>query len=212
MIIDTKQLVVIILTAGIIPGFFAEDSYAQGNQIELNDEIYMDFNSVSITKQGYASLNSLSDSDYNFSASLGYKPHNNDKILRNTRLEAEFSIKNTNIASNVTENSTSRSAIMANAFYDFEQYRDISSYIGVGAGIANVRDIKETNSKKSSALPAYQAMAGISYQPQSYPDTNIHIGYKYQTADKSPAASTSNAILEDSLSSHNVEAYVNIDF
>ena len=71
---------------------------------------------------------------------------------------------------------------MVNAYYDFNtSYTGLRPYIGGGLGLAQVEvdstTINATDNEDS--VLSYQAMLGIAYAPQTLPQTEWNLGYRY---------------------------------
>lgn len=175
-----------------------------------------------------ASLTYLNDSDISgattgemefdtgagFAASLGYMPPFEMAPFNNMRLEAELAYRRNDLDQRVTGGvaSTARGAMrvwsyMANAYYDFRNQTRWTPYFGAGAGGAEVKLGSQSglgNTDETDNVFAYQFMAGLTYSPQSMPQTDWGLGYRYfATGDVEYATAASRVELE--YDSHNIE-------
>jgi len=83
---------------------------------------------------------------------------------------------------------------MANALYDFINSTPVTPYLGIGAGLAdikysNVRLSSTTNIDDSSMRPAVQGIAGVSYKVTD--NVNIFANYQYLTTSRYKIESSS---------------------
>ena len=72
--------------------------------------------------------------------------------------------------------------LMANAFYDLHTGSRFTPYIGAGIGEGHLQFPKNkglTNTSDSDNVLAYQGMVGVSYTPESMPNTDLALGYRY---------------------------------
>jgi len=70
---------------------------------------------------------------------------------------------------------------MANLYYDVPTGMAITPYVGAGAGLARLEFDDGTSSDTDNTF-VWQALAGISYAPDSLPNTEWNIGYRYLKA------------------------------
>jgi opacity protein-like surface antigen len=72
-------------------------------------------------------------------------------------------------------------AYMINAFYDLPTGTAWSPYIGGGMGVAELHLTNNVinNSSSGDNEFAYQGLVGIGYTPESIPDTQWTLGYRY---------------------------------
>jgi len=140
---------------------------------------------------GGGSATKLSPSDgFDVGGAIGYLPSSSMPLLNALRFEAEVtyhqddvhSIHLSNgrtIAGNGSYDST---AYMANVFYDFQTGSAWSPYIGAGIGIASMHLPTNSGANNSSAGDnefAYQGLVGIGYTPETIPNTQWTVGYRY---------------------------------
>lgn len=115
------------------------------------------------------------DTGYNVTASLGYTP----PIAAPFRFEGEISEHRQDFSR--FDGDLRSDAIAFNAYYDFRNSSRITPYLGLGAGVArfhltnpNASGISGTDTKG-----IWQGMAGLAYEPESIPDVDFTLGYRY---------------------------------
>lgn len=117
---------------------------------------------------------------------LGWQPPALDTQTGDVRVELEGSyhaMSLDHVAANTSPSGDLKATtLMGNAYYDFHNSSRFTPYVGAGVGQAFVSFPKNaglnTTDKKDNVL-AYQAMAGVSYNPASLPCTDWTVGYKY---------------------------------
>ncbi len=138
---------------------------------------------------GSASKISLNDG-FGVGGSIGYLPSSSMPLLNALRFEAEVTYHQNDIGSVHLRNGTNPSgtgtfdstAYMANVFYDIPTGTGWSPYIGGGLGLATLHLPTNThvgNSSSSDDEFAYQGMVGIGYTPETIPNTQWSLGYRY---------------------------------
>jgi|GEM_PF-5585163 len=186
---------------------YAEGLYFYGKSVKL-------LPSLQVLDEYSAS--SYNENNYKFSVSLGYKPKDGEGIFSGAKLETEVSFNNLSAQNIGIGPGASELDIMENAFYNFDNTKDVHPYLGAGVGVANIgRTVTgnaEHNGGESFSLPAYQAMTGVLFQSETYPDASAHMGYKYFAT---IGRQTTNAVNEPYAKnnySQNFEAGVKVDF
>ncbi len=127
---------------------------------------------------------------YGFGGAIGYLPSSSIPLINALRFEAEVSYHsngvsrvNFNGGGQVNGNgSYSSTAYMVNTYYDYPMNSPWSPYIGFGLGFATVHLPTSSgagNSDESDNEFAYQGMLGIGYTPDSIPNTQWTLGYRY---------------------------------
>jgi opacity protein-like surface antigen len=141
---------------------------------------------------GATSATKLSPNDgWGLGGSIGYLPSSSMPLLNALRFEAEVTYHQNDVHSIHFNNGTSASgsgtydstAYMFNAFYDFPiAGSNWSPYIGGGVGMATLHLSSNSglgNAGSSDNEFAYQGMAGIGYAPETLPNTQWTLGYRY---------------------------------
>jgi len=129
-------------------------------------------------------------SGYGIGASIGYLPSSPIPLLNVLRFEAEITYHSDTIDKIKTPSGSiggkgdyTSTAYMGNVFYDFQTgNKNWSPYIGAGIGVASVglpNDSGAGNTSKTSDQFAYQGLAGLDYNPDSFPNTQLSLGYRY---------------------------------
>lgn len=154
------------------------------------------------------------DVGYGLGAAIGYMPPAGMEPFNSMRFEAELGYRSNDLDQRVTAGvaSAARDEIrvwsyMANAYYDFRNTTRWTPYVGAGAGGAKVKLGMQSglgNTDETDNVFAYQFMAGLYYSPQSLPQTDWGLGYRYfATGDVEYATAASRVDLE--YDSHNIE-------
>lgn len=125
--------------------------------------------------------------------SLGYRPYNTGSFLDNSRMEIEYTYRD-------LEDDADVNAYMFNYFYDFRSGSKWTPYLGAGIGMATV----DIDADDDDVL-AYQGMLGITYAPDSLPNTEWGIGYRYFGAQSTDYSVAGADVEVDSLNTHNAE-------
>jgi opacity protein-like surface antigen len=130
------------------------------------------------------------DSGWGAGASLGYMPTGGSatgfgSIFDALRLEFEYDHKESNVDSlstvpGLATGDVKVNAYMGNVFYDFSSDTGFKPYVGLGAGYANL-DMNSTSLGISGddSVFAYQALAGVYYEPDLLPYTQWGLGYRF---------------------------------
>lgn len=117
------------------------------------------------------------ENGYQFTAALGYRPRTDVAPLNMMRIEAEFGYR-----SNSIENGTGdykAKTYMANFLYDIgEPEQSFIPYLGAGVGLVD-GEIDGTGADGSDTSFGYQLMGGVAYAPETLPNTEWSIGYRY---------------------------------
>jgi len=170
------------------------------------DYTYMSDQDVS---GGSASNLQLNDG-WGIGGSIGYLPSSSIPIINSLRFEAEVTYHENQIsklghngaAATSGTGNYEATAYMANMFYDLQTGTQWTPYIGGGLGFATVHLptglVGNTNDSDNEF--AYQGMIGVGYTPDTIPDTQWTLGYRYLATDdpKYSGASTE-------YSTHNIE-------
>lgn len=128
--------------------------------------------------------------DYGFSSgagvTLGWQPPALDTSTGDVRAEFEAGYHAMGLDRVLTNNNASgdfkATTLMGNVYYDVHTGSSFTPYVGAGLGQAFVRFPTGKglgNTDDSDNVLAYQAMAGVSYTPESMPRTALSVGYKY---------------------------------
>ena len=156
------------------------------------------------------------DMGYALGASIGYRPMGN----RGLRMELEYSYRDNDFDSfnvggtSVTGNGDFISHnVMMNLFYDFHTSGSLIPYIGAGLG-ASFNDFKSSTAgvEDSDANLAYQGMVGVFYRPQTLPDTEWGIGYRYFGMTDPEMTDQAGNSLDFEHDSHNIELQTRFRF
>ncbi|MCB1539177.1 MAG: porin family protein [Rhodospirillales bacterium] len=132
---------------------------------------------------------------YGFSSGAGivggWQPEALSSDTGDVRFEGEASyhaMKLKNVLANTNPSGDLKAiALMGNAYYDFNTGTGFKPYVGAGVGQGFVKFPKGQglgNSDSTQNVFAYQAMAGVSYTPESMPQTDWSLGYKYMGFEK----------------------------
>jgi opacity protein-like surface antigen len=127
---------------------------------------------------------------FGFGGSIGYLPSSPMPLLNALRFEAEVTYHQNGVGTVHYNNGTSASgsgsynstAYMANVFYDLPTGTNWSPYIGGGIGMATIHLSENSgahNGDSSDDEFAYQGMVGIGYAPDTIPNTQWTLGYRY---------------------------------
>jgi opacity protein-like surface antigen len=134
------------------------------------------------------------DDGFGIGGSIGYLPSSSMPLLNALRFEAEVTYHQNDEGTLHLRNGTSVSgsgtydstAYMANVFYDMPTGTGWSPYIGAGIGMATLHLPSSSaigNSSSSDNEFAYQGLVGIGYSPESIPNTEWLLGYRYLATD-----------------------------
>ena len=160
------------------------------------------------------------DIKYKFSSggniSLGYRPNALNNSTGDARFELEggyhaFGLKSIT-ANGVTNANPSGDlkafTLMGNAYYDLHTGTPFTPYIGAGIGDADINFDKSNGfgmTKSNSNQLGYQFMTGVSYTPESLPQTEWSLGYRYLGTTSPQFATTTGDVKFDPIRASNVE-------
>jgi OmpA-OmpF porin, OOP family len=126
------------------------------------------------------------DSGWGAGASLGYMPSGDGASAWDAfRIELEFHHQENNVDSlaslpGLLNGTMSVDAYMANMFFDIKNATRLTPYVGVGAGWANIElNAPLAGVNGDDTVIAYQALAGVYYEPELIPLTRWGVGYRY---------------------------------
>lgn len=190
-----KQLVLILVSLPVIFGAAPSLSQEQDWNSPFSN-IYVDisgganFQSDSNVRGG-TNTEMKFGTGYGFSASLGYAPPAKRGFLHHVRVEGEVAYRTSDIdnIATVGRGTVRNFAAMANAFYDFKNASFVTPYVGLGFGVAQLKleDNLTLNAlDETDLVPAYQIMAGLSYDPKPQPFATLHLGYRFFNAMSDP--------------------------
>lgn len=177
----------------------------------------------SLSERGGTSLTgTLSFNDgYGLAANTGYTfPRVSSMGAFRAEFEVGFHSNNLDAltpAGGTTQSLTGEDATlqttMANIFFDVETKSPWRPYLGLGLGVGRLSvDSTTLNTDETEALFAYQGMAGIYYQPYSFKNVAVGVGYRYlATADAEFDTSTGSK-MDVEYSSHLIELGTQIRF
>lgn len=137
-----------------------------------------------VTRSG-ASLGSLEfdNPGWGVGASLGYKPGGTDSFFDMTRFELEYGYRESDLdtlGGASTADDLSVHSVMFNALYDIATGTQLTPYLGAGIGWSNVElNIPSIAVSDTDSVFSYQFLAGVSYEPESIPNTAFSLGYRY---------------------------------
>jgi outer membrane protein W len=150
------------------------------------------------------SANKLSLNDgFGVGGSIGYLPSSSSPLINALRFEAEVTYHQNGVKSVRFDNGTSvgasgsydSTAYMFNAFYDLPIAGSAwSPYIGAGIGMATLHLPTSSgagNATSSDNEFAYQGLVGIGYSPESIPNTQWLLGYRYLATSDAKFSGTS---------------------
>ena len=158
--------------------------------------------------------------DYGFSSganlALGYRPEAFMSDTGSVRTEIEGGyhalgldkVTVGGVVNNNPKGDMKITTVMANAYYDFHTGTSFTPYIGGGIGDAMIDFPKSNgfgNTKSGDSQFAYQAMAGVSYTPESMPATDWSVGYRYLGTSSPDFKTAGGHISSDALSTNSVE-------
>ncbi len=156
------------------------------------------------------------DSGWGAGASLGYMPTGGSatgmgSVFDALRLEFEYDHSENNVDSlssvaGLASGDVKVDAYMGNVFYDFSSDTGFKPYVGLGAGYAKVNmESTSLGVNGSDTVFAYQALAGVYYEPELLPYTQWGVGYRFfDTIDPTIGAAASATSFD--YQSHRVEA------
>ncbi|MCB9988668.1 MAG: outer membrane beta-barrel protein [Rhodospirillales bacterium] len=161
--------------------------------------------------------------EYGFSSGagvvLGWQPAALDTDSGDVRVELEGSYHAFGLdrvrANNNPDDDMTATTIMGNVYYDMHTGSAFTPYIGAGIGEAFVKFPTGkglTNTDDSDTGLAYQAMAGVSYTPESMPQTDWSIGYKYLALENPSFASAGGGVKLDPVHESAIEVGVRYHF
>jgi opacity protein-like surface antigen len=155
------------------------------------------------------------DNGFGAGGSIGYLPNFSSPFLNNLRFEGEVTYHRNSLDKVKTASSSVSAdgkydtiAYMANAFYDLPTGSAWSPYIGGGLGLASVHlsnNSTVANSETHDNKFAYQGLIGIGYSPETIPNTQWTLGYRY-LATTDPKFSGASGDIKTEYSTHSLEA------
>lgn len=156
------------------------------------------------------------DTGHGYTAALGYRPYSTDTLLDNMRFEVEGEYLDANFdtfGGVPIDNNLTGYGLMVNAFYDIVTGTQLTPYVGAGAGMMWWDfDSPALATDDVDGVYAYQLMTGVYYSPESIPNTDWGLGYRYLgTADPEFTSNLGTKIKHD-YSSHNVELQARFRF
>lgn len=199
---------------------FARDQETAGWYAGINGDI-------SFPRNTGVSGNSTGSIHYNFSSGgdllLGYKPNFLSSSFGNVRIEADagyhaFGLKHVlsgNVNNTNPKGDLTIASLMGTAYYDIRTHTQFTPYIGVGVGDAQVSFDKSNGfgmTKGSDNTLAYQFMTGVAYTPESMPETDWFVGYKYLGTTAPKFTTAAGSVKFDALSANNIEIGVRYHF
>jgi len=131
------------------------------------------------------------DNGWGAGGSIGYLPSSSIPVINALRFEAEITYHDNGVSRANRVNGTqlggngadySSTAYMVNMFYDFPTGSKWSPYIGAGIGFASLHLPTNSNAGNTGSSDnefAYQGLVGIGYSPDSIPNTQWTLGYRY---------------------------------
>lgn len=153
------------------------------------------------------------DTGYALGGAIGFRPYATSGLFADTRFELEYTYRNADVSSaTVSGAGISPDAgilthsIMLNAFYDIDTGTQWTPYFGGGIGFAFSNVTSSTlNIDDNDENFAYQGMLGVTYAPQSLPDTEWGIGYRYFGSESPSVTDSAGNNIEYDVDSHNLE-------
>ncbi len=154
---------------------------------------------------------------YGVGGSIGYRPYRSGSALDNARFELEYTYRSQDFdslngsvggvpASISLNGDLSGSSLMANAFYDFHNNSQLTPYVGAGLGATFWDfDSAAVGVDNDDTVFSYQGMLGLYYSPQSIPNTDWGIGYRYFATLDPEFDTQAGGSLEHDYDSHNLE-------
>jgi len=147
------------------------------------------------------------DAGYSFSAALGYKIPSEDGFLGNSNLELELGFRNNGVDS--SDSTAQASTLMENYILNIPTDAGLNPYLGAGVGAAQI-DIDATNAAGANGDDVnlmYQFLVGVGFEPETIPNTEFIVGYRYLSAFDDPKVSrTGGGNVEFEYDVHSVEA------
>lgn len=153
------------------------------------------------------------DPSYAVGASLGYRPYAQRGFFHNARFEMEYHFRDNDFdsfdgaaGSLNLDGQLQGHIVMANMLYDFDTPGKWTPYVGGGLGVAFWEfrsDALGVDSEDENF--AYQLMTGIYYEPESLPQTEWGVGYRYFATTDPDFSTNAGNRLEHDFNSHNLE-------
>lgn len=156
------------------------------------------------------------DTGHAWTGSIGYRPAFTDSLLDSMRFELEGQYRSADFDS---INGVSLDRTLAgygaffNAYYDIITGTQLTPYVGAGVGMMWWDfDSPALATDDVTGVFAYQLMTGFYYSPQSIPNTDWGVGYRYlDTSDPEFTNNLGNQFEHD-YDSHNVELLARFRF
>ncbi|MBL0318889.1 MAG: porin family protein [Alphaproteobacteria bacterium] len=98
--------------------------------------------------------------------------------------------------------------VMGNLLYDIKTPYIVTPYVGVGVGEAFISYPRKDNLGNTDSTDsnfAYQFMAGLSYSPESMPQSDVFFGYRYLNAGTPEYPTIGGKVKIDSVEASNLE-------
>lgn len=156
------------------------------------------------------------DTGHAWTGSIGYRPAYTNSFLDSMRFELEAQYRASDLDKyNGTpiDRNLSGYGVFANAYYDIITGTQLTPYVGGGLGIMWWDlDSPALATDDVDGVFAYQLMTGVYYSPESIPNTDWGVGYRYLgTADPEFTNNLGTAYSHD-YDSHNVELLARFRF
>lgn len=147
---------------------------------------------------------------------LGYEPLEMRSADGDVRFEVEggyhaLGLKDITIGGTTNSNpkgDLSVTTLMGNVYYDIRTNSNYTPYIGAGIGGARIGFDKSngfSTTKSSDNQFAYQFMTGVSYTPDSMPNTDWSLGYRYLGTSGPSYKTTTGKVSFDNINESNIE-------
>ena len=156
------------------------------------------------------------DTGHAYTGAIGYRPYQTDSLLDSMRFELEGQYRSTDLdsfAGTPIDNDLTGYGIMFNAYYDIITGTQLTPYIGAGAGMM-WWDLESPAlaTDDIDGVFAYQLMTGAYYSPESIPNTDWGIGYRYIGTGDPEFTNNLASTIEHDYDSHNVELLARFRF
>jgi opacity protein-like surface antigen len=188
-----------LMAASALSGVQADERWPRWYVGLTGDYTYMQDQDISNTSKSSVQM----ENGWGVGGEIGYLPSSSMPLVNALRFEAEVTyhenkvsrvnlVGGGQIGSNGANYSTT--AYMANMFYDLPTGSNWSPYIGGGMGMASIHLPTNSNAGNTSSTDnefAYQGLVGIGYSPDTIPNTQWSLGYRYlATSDAAFGGST----------------------
>ncbi len=179
---------------------------------------------VDVKGNGLSGVEVSFDEEYGVGAALGYRLPQSGSALDNMRFELEYIYRSQafdSLSGNVGGTPTSLrlngdltgNSVMGNVYYDFANDSGFTPYVGAGIG-ATFWDFDSSvvGVDDDDTVFSYQGMIGLYYSPQSIPNTDWGIGYRYFATLDPEFTTVIGGGLEHDYDAHNVELLARFRF